>query len=179
MTRQKRRVALALLGWLAMAGSAGAGEVRLPDTGQTQSYTNTVGEDHDYRRPRSYTINTDGTVIDNVTGLMWQRDDDNTTRDWSAAGAYCDGLTLAGYTDWRLPSKKELQTLVSYDAANPAIDSNAFPGTEPSEYWSVTSAAYRSSYAWYVNFSYGYVNNYIKTVSSYYYVRCVRAPDSN
>jgi hypothetical protein len=87
----------------------------LPDTGQTQSYTDTFGEDSDYSiNPASYTDNGDGTVTDNVTGLMWQQEDDDTTRTWDEACSYCDELALAGYSDWRLASKKELMSIVDY-----------------------------------------------------------------
>lgn len=53
----------------------------VPDTGQTTDYTSTSGEDSDYTiHPPSYTVNADGTVMDNVTGLMWQQQDDGTAR---------------------------------------------------------------------------------------------------
>lgn len=171
------RAGMAVVVGLALGRVAAAGEVRLPDTGQTQSYTNIFGEDHDSRRPRSYTMNTNGTVIDNVTGLMWQRQDDNVTRDWAAVWTYCAGLTLATFTDWRLPTKQELQTLIDYGRSNPAIDSIAFPGTEASGYWSSTSDASGGGlYSWVVNFSNGYVNSYNEyNNSSSYYVRCVRS----
>jgi len=65
--------------------------LNLPDTGQTTSYTTTQGEDSDYTiNPPSYTDNSDGTVTDNVTSLMWQKEDDNTTRIWEAAISYCE-----------------------------------------------------------------------------------------
>jgi hypothetical protein len=159
-----------------VARPAQAGEVRLPDTGQTQSYTDTFGEDHDYRRPRSYTINdSKGTVIDNVTGLMWQRQDDGVARTWDAATSYCTGLTLATFTDWRLPSEQELKTLVDYGQpySGPAIDTTVFPGTNAANYWSSTTNSWGGDYAWFVFFGTdgsGYTGRYRS-----YYARCVRS----
>lgn len=71
--------------------------------------------------------NDDGTISDNATGLMWQQNDDGTMRDWENALSYAENLTLAGYSDWRLPNAKELQSIVDYtrcpDITNsPAID---------------------------------------------------------
>ncbi|MBT4290747.1 MAG: hypothetical protein HOD92_25755, partial [Deltaproteobacteria bacterium] len=67
----------------------------LPDTGQTTSFTPTFGEDHDYLiNPPSFTDNSDGTVTDNNTGLVWQQDDDNNTYTWSAAAIICENVSL-------------------------------------------------------------------------------------
>ncbi len=44
------------------------------------------------------------TVIDKITGLVWQKTDDDTGRNWNNAWIYCHGLTLDSKTDWRLPS---------------------------------------------------------------------------
>jgi len=60
----------------------------------------------------SYTDNGDGTVTDNVTGLMWQQVVSTTTYNWAQALAYCPKLTLAGHSDWRLPSRIELVSIV-------------------------------------------------------------------
>src|SRR3990172_4181507 len=147
--------------------------LKLPDTGQTTSYTTTYGEDHDYTiNPPFYTDNGNGTITDNVTGLIWQKEDDNTTRTWSDAGTYCDELTLGGQSDWRLPSKKELISIVNYGTYSPAINTTYFPNTNSSVYWSSTTIAYNSSGAWIVLFNDGYV--VIDYKSSSYYVRCVR-----
>lgn len=71
--------------------------------------------------------NNDETVTDNATGLMWQKADDGTSRDWQGALEYAENLTLVGYTDWRLPNIKELQSIVDYSRCpsvtnSPAID---------------------------------------------------------
>ncbi len=146
--------------------------LKLPDTGQTQSYTDTFGEDSDYTiNPPSYTDNGNSTVTDNVTGLMWQQEDDDTTRTWDEACSYCNDLALGGYSDWRLPSKKELMSIVDYSIYSPAIDTTYFPGTNASLYWS--STPYSSFSRWFVYFGYGRVGyGYGKSLSGY--VRCVR-----
>jgi hypothetical protein len=97
--------------------------------------------------------NSDGTITDRATGLMWQQADDGTSRDWEEALAYAEDLGLAGHTDWRLPSIKELQGIVDYTRApditnSPAIDPlftcteindpDGNPGQYP-YYWSGTT----------------------------------------
>jgi hypothetical protein len=69
--------------------------------------------------------NHDGTVSDTVTGLSWQQGDgqnDAGGRTWLNALAYCEGLNLAGRSDWRLPNIRELETLVDDSRYNPSID---------------------------------------------------------
>ena len=121
----------------------------------------------------SFTDNGDGTVTDKDTGLMWQKEDDNTKRIWSDAITYSDNLPLAGHTDWRLPSKKELISIVDYGTYNPSINKTYFPNTDSSPYWSSTIYADDTSYAWSVHFSGGGVYGYSKS-SGDGYVRCVR-----
>src|SRR5208283_3026477 len=91
----------------------------LPDTGQTQCYDpsglsgNVIacagsGQDGAYiLNPMSFTDNGNSTGSDNVTGLMWQKQDDGTTRTWANAGTYCSSLSIGGYSDWRLPTVTE------------------------------------------------------------------------
>ena len=149
----------------------------LPDTGQTQSYTDTFGEDSDYTiNPPSYTDNGDGTVTDNVTGLMWQQEDDDTTRAWDEACSYCQDLVLGGYSDWRLPSVFELMSIVDYGTYNPSIDTTYFSGINVPDYnwWSSTTRANSPSVAWRVHFLNGGVGTSTDNKSYPYYVRCVR-----
>ena len=154
---------------------------KLPDTGQTQSYTSTFGEDSDYTiNPPSYIDNGDGTVTDNVTSLIWQKEDDDTDRIWDDANSYCNDLPLAGHPDWRLPSKKELMSIVDYGTYHPSIDTTYFTGINSRCYWSSTTYAFYSSDAWYVDFSYGYVGYGSKSDDIYgCYVRCVRGQELN
>jgi len=175
-------VSLLLVGVIASCGGGGGGTSdngssmqALPDTGQTGDFTATFGEDSDYTiNPPSYTANGDSTVTDNVTGLMWQQEDDNTPRTWDEALLYCDGLALASYSDWRLPAKKELISIVDYGTNTPAIDDAIyFPGTDAARYWSSTTYAADASYVWSVYFDRGVIGIVLKTYDGYY-VRCVR-----
>ena len=147
--------------------------LNLPDTGQTMSYTDTWGEDSDYNiNPPSYADNGDGTITDYVTSLMWQKQDDDLGYTWDNAISYCESLELAGYTDWRLPSKKELLSIVDYGTYNPSIDITYFPGTNALKYWSSTTDATFPSIAWGVSFNDGWITSEIKS-DNYYYVRCI------
>lgn len=74
-----------------------------------------------------FTDNSDGTVSDHASGLIWQQGDSGTGLIWSNALAYAEGLELAGYRDWRLPNAKELQSLLDYSrspgtTASAAVD---------------------------------------------------------
>jgi hypothetical protein len=121
----------------------------------------------------SYTDNGDGTVADNVAGLMWQQAVPATRYIWADAVAYCPTLTLAGHSDWRLPSIIELSSIVDLGQSSPSINSTYFPST-PSDwfFWSASPLAGSSSNAWYVGFFDGYTGFF--DVSLTYYVRCVR-----
>jgi len=147
--------------------------LNLPDTGQTESYTTTFGEDSDYTiNPPSYMDNGDGTVTDANTGLMWQQGEAG-SMNWEDAITCCEGLSLAGYTDWRLPNIKELESITDDSLYNPPIDTNYFPEAHTSHYWSSTIFAAGPPYAWRLRFVYGCVDNNDKSLT--YYVRCVRA----
>jgi len=147
----------------------------LPKTSQTVVYQ--AGDDGTYQKgypktgPR-FTDNLDGTITDNATGLVWQKQDDNTQRTFTNAIAYAEALDLGGHSDWRLPNINELITIVNRAGFNPAIDTTKFSATKSLHYWSSTADANAPTFAWYVNFSYGGSFSSNKTTS--YYVRCVR-----
>ena len=167
----------------------------LPDTGQAPCYALSdsitdctgTGQDGEYSiNVMSYTDNGDGTVTDNVTGLMWQKVDDNTLYNWyEASGTVdatsnpggvadaCGALTTGGHSDWRLPMKKELVSLVHYGLSGPAIYITYFLGTNDNFYWSSTTLAGNASSAWLVDFDHGNVAGRRKT-DDLFFVRCVR-----
>jgi|WetSurMetagenome_2_1015567.scaffolds.fasta_scaffold00033_43 hypothetical protein len=134
-----------------------------------------------------YTNNGDGTVTDNVSGLIWQKCSAEQNYQtcsgaamdmvWADALTYCNNLALGGGTAWRLPDVMELKSLADSSRHDPAINTTYFPSTVSTGYWSSTTYVYYSTnswcdYAWYVNFHDGFVYNYGK--SNHLYVRCVR-----
>ena len=70
--------------------------------------------------------NGDGTVTDRVANLMWLPQSDGVERDWESSIQYCEDLVSAGYSDWKLPSNKELSSTVDLRRQKPAIDVEFF-----------------------------------------------------
>ena len=103
-----------------------------------------------------FSDNGDGTVTDNDTNLMWIQKKADTTMTWKDALAYCENLTFAGHSDWRLPNIKELISIVDYNAYVPAIDTTFFPDMESSYYWTSTTYTFNTDEAWILNFYNGY-----------------------
>ena len=154
-------------------------------TGQTKSYDasgnevtdGSIKDDGYYQSgvSRSYTRDDINEIVtDNVTNLMWQDNSEVKTvrKSWSNASLYCENLALGGYSDWRLPRIKELESIVDISKSNPAID-NSFLNCNSSIYWSSTIFATTNiNYACLVVFNSGksgYSSN-----SSTNSVRCVR-----
>jgi hypothetical protein len=123
----------------------------LPDTGQTTSYTSTEGEDADFTiNSPSYTDNGNGTITDNITGLIWQKTDGGEMT-FESASSYCESLNLGGYSDWRLPSCVELFSINSYDKVNPALNTLYFTKTAAEYWWTSEVRADNASNVWVVN----------------------------
>ena len=124
----------------------------------------------------SFRDNKDGTVTDTATGLMWQQTGATSKKKWKDALSYCKNLSLAGYTDWRLPTIEELRSLVDHSHQKPSINTTYFPNAISSFYWSSTTYADYTSHAWGVYFSYG--SGYFNYKNSDYDVRAVRGGQS-
>lgn len=108
------------------------------DTGQTKYFDTTgeiaevtegnkfFGQDANYQKNSfSYTNNGDGTITDNVTELMWQQTPEVMT--YNQAESKLTTFELAGYNDWRLPTVKELYSLIDFsgrDISGTSEDSN-------------------------------------------------------
>ena len=116
-------------------------------------------------------------VADNLTGLVWQRTWTDDNKIWQEAMDYCsitlnEGSGYAGYTDWRLPNPHELRSIVDYNVYSPAIDTNAFPGTPSSWFWSSTPDVFPGM-AWAAESDFGSTSSY--EMETYpFKVRCVR-----
>lgn len=113
-------------------------------------------------------------MTDQRTGLVWQQNEDGQKLNWEGAIAYCEGLSLATQSDWRLPNAKELEPITVDTRAIPAIDP-IFPVTGDIGtyyFWSSTTDVTNSSRAWYGDFGGGIGNGLFKSSSNY--ARCVR-----
>jgi hypothetical protein len=145
---------------------------RLLATGQTQCVQADAtmgpcpgarpGQDGDLQLgvARRYTDNGDGTITDHVTGLMWEKlSDDDSIHDYNHSyaqqGAHYNKLgrlnryAYAGYSDWRLPNRRELESLIDAGRFSPAIDpifhQGCTPGCSVLDCSCTSSTGYRSS----------------------------------
>lgn len=114
-----------------------------------------------------------GTVTDTGLGLMWQREAAATKLGWAAAIDHCEGLTLAGFDDWRLPSAKELMTIVDDTKKSPAIDESVFGTTVADGFWSSTPHGSSQDQARVVEFDGGASLAVTQVLTEH--VRCVRS----
>jgi len=157
----------------------------VPKTGQTAS----LGPRDDgalekgvaWPTPR-FTDNGNGTVTDNLTGLIWTRNAKALgMKTWSAALDAANNLKSgdAGLADgsqagdWRLPDVRELQSLIDYGRSHPALPAgHPFTNVGSNPFWSSSTYTYDITYAWRVYFADGSVDNEDKRTN--YYVWCVR-----
>ena len=86
-----------------------------------------------------------------------------------------NATNLCGYSDWRLPTADELQSIVDYGVASPGptVDAIWFPNTQGNVFWSSSPSVGGPAFAWYVYFGNGFVSNGYRNGSVY--VRLVRA----
>ena len=159
-------------------------------TGQTTCYDelgtviscSETGQDGDIQAGAAwpsphFTDNADGTVTDNLTGLIWLKNANcaNAIKSWFDALTYCNTLNSGecGLTDdsvegdWRLPNVKELQSLIHYGFYSPALPNTAgtgqwtpgdpFTNVQSFYYWSSTTYVSATNNAWYVQMINGVV----------------------
>jgi len=153
----------------------------VPQTGQTASYA--TGDDGNLQMgvpwpvPR-LTDNINGTVTDNLTGLMWTKKANlYGAANWSEALTFCDLCSEGGHTDWRLPNVRELHSLLNYGGPQYSMlpAGHPFTGLPASPTWYYWSSSSRdSSSAWVMSFENGWMFTVGKI--SFYGVWCVRGP---
>jgi len=142
-------------------------------TGETLCYNNTTeitcpargseffGQDAQYIndcRIMSFTESggTEKVITDNNTGLMWQKT--KSTNFWQQAVESCNNLTYGGYSDWRLPSISELETITDFGKSNPAVNTTFFPSTN-FEFWSSTQNIGDTEHVWGTDYRTGFVES--------------------
>ena len=121
--------------------------------------------------PPSYDTTVAGVVTDKVTKLIWQRAVDLGSYTWDTAKTYCGSLALAGFTDWRLPTRIELVSILGA-GFSPTIDGTAFPSTPAANFWTSSAAVFPPSSAFAVGFTSATTTT--ETVTGSLRVRCVR-----
>jgi hypothetical protein len=147
------------------AGTTGA--IACPTSGEAL-----YGQDGTYRvAVPSYTVTAD-TVADSVTSLIWQRAS-NTAKTQALAAAECDALALGGQTDWRLPTRLELASLLDHGRTTGGALPAAFglPSTGGA-YWTSSTTARIAGAFFVVNLNFGLVSAAVATNTLI--SRCVR-----
>jgi hypothetical protein len=127
--------------------------------------------------------NENGTVTDKSTGLTWKRCSEGLsgescetgsaiTLTWEEALKAGAGSLFAGKNDWRLPTIKELGSIVERQCTMPAINEIVFPATPTMAFWTSTPYAGNPNFAWNIYFPYGISDGNNKNYS--FFVRLVR-----
>jgi len=134
-------------------GLAGNSIICLPKTGQTTSYA--AGDDGDIQAgvvwPSPRFADHGDTITDKLTGLVWTKNANlaGGTKTWQQAFDYVKMLNTGGHSDWRLPNRRELLSLVDYAQYNPALPKNyPFTNVQLDNYWSSTSSEGYTDRAW-------------------------------
>jgi hypothetical protein len=135
--------------------------------------------------------NGDYTITHRARSLMWKQCSEGQSSDSSCSGN-AEGYTweqalqipeslnvsggFAGYSDWRLPNIKELQSIFEKACDWPAINSTRFPNTPSYHFWSSTVHSSDSFAVWFVEFTYGFTHYNDRRVGTqeHNHVRLVR-----
>ncbi len=169
--------------------------ISLPKTGQTTCYDSLgnviaclgTGQDGDIQAgvawpdPR-FADNGDGTVTDNLTGLIWTKDTNApgpavcspaNRKTWQGALDYVTCLNAngyLGYTDWHLPNINELKSLLNAGQIDSGVwlETQGFNNAPSGAYWSSTTYAGWPSFAWFVKLSDGLMDSASKSGNGYY-----------
>ena len=130
-------------------------------TGHIKAYSINVGPKHlvicvrgEVYGVNNFKNNSDGTITDQATGLMWAQADSGSGMDWEHALAFAqtkNAATYLGHNDWRLPNTKELQNIVDYTRSPGATDATKVgPAIDPLfSSTGITNEAGTADYPWY------------------------------
>ena len=107
--------------------------------------------------------NADGTITDNLSGLMWKQQPLQDSLSWESALQSAEETNFAGASDWRLPNIKELQSLNDENYSNPSINPIFNSQISAGKYWSSTSLPNQTTKAWYLDTRFGITTYAVKT----------------
>ncbi len=138
---------------------------------------------------KTYTDNEDGTVTDVQTGMTWMRcvmgetlvnsacTGNRINYSFDEASALTGSITFAGKSDWRLPTLRELLSIVDRDSYPPSLNLTAFPESYFGSSWTSSSNSFNTSFKWYIDTNTGVSNNDLATAKVP--VRLVRGTPSS
>ena len=136
--------------------AGGTKKIHARCTRETQNYVTIIGR---------FLDNGDGTVMDLLTDLTWEKSINQTAVTWEDAILYCENLTLGGKSDWRLPNVKEIRSLSDENRVQPSVDNTTFKGVTITKYWSSTSLPNQTTKAWYLDNNFGITTYDVKTAT--------------
>ena len=163
----------------AVSDSSTPSPVRLPATGQTAPYdTNPSGPADDgslgkgapWPTPR-FVEDTPSTVLDKLTGLIWQKEPSPVLFLWQDALGEASGAATGGYTDWRLPNLNELAGLLNAGVSSTAANLNTLGFSsvqETTPYWTSSTVRSNTGRAWVVNLGDGFIRPNVSKSSTRY-----------
>lgn len=152
---------------------------QVPKSGQKVSYAK--GDDGNLKfgkpwpEPR-FADNGDGTVMDLLTGLMWTKNADQAKGrlDWEEAVSRCSACRDGNYTDWRLPNRKEFESILDLGRYHPSLPAgHPFLNVKSDYYWTSTTPANNEDHGWVVHFYIGFITHDDKAGT--HYLWCVRS----
>lgn len=151
---------LIVLGWAVFA-SVTAEAATGVGSGPTISWDRTLRCTTKSSCPRFVVLTNMGShaVLDKETGLVWEQSPSTSDFIWEEAQIHCNQLGTGGRLGWRLPTLQELESLVDPSQEYPTLPKgHPFSNVQSSFYWSATTRADNTAFAWYVSFFYAYVD---------------------
>lgn len=127
-------------------------------------------------KTQSYSVDSiGGTVVDDVTGLVWEQSVQGTQFAWEEAIQHCRDAMTGGFTDWRIPMRVELASLLDIDSGPPYIDADAFTAMPEGSFWTGSESPHSDvpDAAYQLDFSTPAISYVPKT--ELHLVRCVRS----
>jgi len=113
-------------------------------------------------------------VMDNNTGLVWERAPSANSQVWPQAGGYCINKNIGGTWGWRLPTVVELKSVLDPALPPPFVSTSVFTGVQSAIYWSATVLQDDPASAWGVFLGNGGAGNFQKADT--HLLWCVRGP---